>query len=67
MIRDMTRTALSRLVVLLIAAGLLTACGQKGALYLPDAGAAPVTATPPAATIPGTEPDRSAEPRKRIH
>jgi len=36
MIRAMTRTALSRLVVLLIAAGLLTACGQKGALYLPD-------------------------------
>ena len=63
----MKRTAVLRLALPLFAAALLAACGQKGALYLPDPGAAPVTATPPAATIPGTEPDRSAEPRKRIH
>jgi len=67
MIRAMTRTALARLLLPLIGVVLLAACGQKGALYLPDAGAAPVTATPPDATAPGAEPDRSSEPRKRIH
>jgi len=63
----MNRLALLRLALPLVAAALLAACGQKGALYLPDAGAAPVAATPPAAATPGSEPDRSNEPRKRIH
>ena len=52
---------------LLAAVLLLAACGQKGALYLPDKGAAPVKATPSAPSAPGEEPDRSDEPRKRIH
>ena len=43
----------------------LAACGQKGPLYLPDQGAVKVTPTP-AADAPAT-PDRSTEPRKRIH
>ncbi len=59
-----------RLTLLLIASALLAACGQSGALYLPDRGSEPVTVTPP--TTPATattpaEPDRSNEPRKRIH
>jgi predicted small lipoprotein YifL len=45
---------------------LLAACGQKGPLFLPDQGAAPVTVTPPAGA-PDATPDRSNEPRKQIH
>jgi predicted small lipoprotein YifL len=45
---------------------LLAACGQKGPLYLPDQGAAPVTVTP-SASRPDATPDRSNEPRKQIH
>ena len=50
-----------RLTLLLIASALLAACGQSGALSLPDRGSEPVTVTTPA------EPDRSNEPRKQIH
>lgn len=53
--------------LLLVLALLLAACGQKGPLYLPDKGSAPVRVTPPAPTAPGEEPDRSNEPRKLIH
>jgi predicted small lipoprotein YifL len=67
MIRAMTPAAVIRLALPLLAAVLLAACGQKGALYLPDQGAAPVAVTPPAPAAPGTETDRSSEPRKRIH
>jgi predicted small lipoprotein YifL len=47
---------------------LLPACGQKGALYLPDPEAQVVPPVAPAATpaVPG-EADRSNESRKRIH
>jgi predicted small lipoprotein YifL len=47
---------------------LLTACGQKGPLFLPDPSASPVILTPApqdAQTPPA--PDRSEEPRKQIH
>ena len=50
-----------------IALALLAACGQKGALYLPDDAAAAVKVTPPAPATPDDAPDRSNEPRKRIH
>jgi predicted small lipoprotein YifL len=63
----MNRPALIRLALPLLAAATLVACGQKGALYLPDAAAAPVAVTPAAPAAPGTEADRSNEPRKRIH
>jgi predicted small lipoprotein YifL len=39
---------------------LLAACGQKGALYLPDKNAAVVTS--PAATAPATAPAPAANP-----
>ena len=57
---------MTRIALTLLAAALLAACGQKGALYLPDRGAAPVTQSPPQAS-PDDAPDRSNEPRKRIH
>jgi predicted small lipoprotein YifL len=44
----------------------LAACGQKGPLFLPDEGAAPVKVTPPAEGTAAT-PDRSDEARKHIH
>lgn len=49
------------LMCLLLAAGLLTACGKKGPLYLPP-GKMPVIQPTPAAT-PATDPssDRKAE------
>ncbi len=59
-----------RLSLLLTAFALLAACGQSGALRLPDPEAAPVTVAPDAPTAsPATpaEPDRSNEPRKQIH
>ena len=59
-----------RLTLLLTASALLAACGQSGALYLPDRGSEPVTVTPaatPATATTPAEPDRSNEPRKRIH
>jgi len=55
-----------RLCILIVLVSLVSACGQKGALYLPDRGAAPVTQSPPQAS-PDDAPDRSNEPRKRIH
>jgi predicted small lipoprotein YifL len=67
MIRAMIPAAVIRLALPLLAAALLAACGQKGPLTLPDRGATPVTVTPSTAAAPGTEADRSNEPRKRIH
>ena len=58
---------MTRLALTLLAAALLAACGQKGALYLPDDAAAAVKVTPPAPATPDDAPDRSNEPRKRIH
>jgi predicted small lipoprotein YifL len=59
-----------RLTLLLTASALLAACGQSGALYLPDRDSTPVTVTPaatPATPATPAEPDRSNEPRKQIH
>jgi predicted small lipoprotein YifL len=67
MIRAMIPPTLMRLALPLLAAALVAACGQKGPLTLRDPGAAPVAVTPPAPTAPGSEADRSNEPRKRIH
>jgi predicted small lipoprotein YifL len=67
MIRAMMPPAVIRFALSLLATALLAACGQKGALYLPDKGAAPVAATPSAPDASGTQADRSNEPRKRIH
>jgi predicted small lipoprotein YifL len=67
MIRAMMPRARTRLVLPLIALAVLAACGQKGALYLPDPGAAQVAPTPPAADATGADADHSNAPRKRIH
>jgi predicted small lipoprotein YifL len=48
-------------VLALAGALALSACGQKGNLYLPDEGATPV----PSSTAPQPDPDRDdAEPRR---
>jgi len=56
-----------RLTLLLTASALLAACGQSGALYLPDPGTETVAVSPAATPATPAEPDRSNEPRKRIH
>lgn len=66
----------ARIPAALLAAALLGACGQTGALYLPDGAdpavpAEPVPASTPDVTSEGapvvpTSPDRSDEPRQRI-
>jgi predicted small lipoprotein YifL len=64
----MSRGSCSRALYAAAAAAtltVLTACGQKGALYLPDKNAAVVTSAPPApesATAPAPTPAPAAAP-----
>ena len=55
---------MKRLIVATALLAFAAACGQTGALYLPEKHSAKVTADPQA---PPAEPDRTDEPRKRIH
>ncbi|MEY4761882.1 MAG: Prokaryotic lipoprotein-attachment site [Pseudomonadota bacterium] len=45
----------------------LAACGQKGPLYLPDGDMPQKVERTPADASAGNTPDRSNEPRKKIH
>ena len=46
---------------------ILAACGQKGALYLPDGDLPQKVERPDPAAGASATPDRSNEPRKQIH
>jgi predicted small lipoprotein YifL len=59
--------AMMRVAILCLFVPLLAACGQKSALYLPDRKSEPVAASPAAPAATPAEPDRSDEPRKKIH
>jgi predicted small lipoprotein YifL len=59
--------AMMRVAIVFLLGSLLAACGQKGSLSLPDSRSEPVAASPAAPAATPAEPDRSGEPRKKIH
>lgn len=55
---------MSARLVLLLGIGALSACGQKGPLYLPDKGAGVVGQPAPGESVPPAPPPAPAAPKK---